>query len=270
MFYIVSTPIGNLQDITLRAVEILKQVDYIACEDTRHTHKLLQAHGISGKLIAYHDHSGEKERHKIVSLLQQGQDVALVSDAGTPMISDPGYKLINAVHKAKIEVTALPGACAVINALVLSGLPSNQFYFGGFFPANETALQTMLNNIKHLPASLVFYDRASKIISHLQSVLDIMGDRNVCLAREMTKQFEQTIHSTISELMEKFIQTPPKGELVLIIAGSQGDFASWDEVDAFLQIALKTQSVKDAVQEAVDLFPFRKKEIYQRALEMSS
>ncbi|MDX1401979.1 MAG: 16S rRNA (cytidine(1402)-2'-O)-methyltransferase, partial [Kiloniellales bacterium] len=188
---IVATPIGNLQDLTLRACERLKSVDLIACEDTRVTRKLLTAHNISTQLIAYHEHNAERVRPLIIEKLKSGQKVALVSDAGTPLISDPGYKLVQSVLEEGLEVTALPGPSAPLMALVVSGLPSDRFYFGGFLPVKTQARKKHLESLKGLRATLIFLESAKRLLKTLATLSEVFGARDAAVARELTKRFEE-------------------------------------------------------------------------------
>ena len=216
--YLVSTPIGNLEDITHRAVRLLGEVDVIACEDTRHTQKLLNHYGIHTKTISYHDHN---ERERAVELLKQlegGADVAVVSDAGTPGISDPGFRLARLAIESEVRVVPVPGASALITALVASGLPTDEFFFGGFLPARSGARRARLSELRLIPATLIFYEGPHRIAATLKDARDILGEREAVVARELTKVYEEIARGPLSELGTRFSSAQSaRGEMVLII-----------------------------------------------------
>ena len=224
--YIVPTPIGNLNDITLRALEVLEQVDVIAAEDTRHSGILLSHFGIKGKLWALHEHNERQKAETIVARIAEGQNIALISDAGTPLISDPGYPLVSACRAAGITVMALPGACAAITALSAAGLPTDRFLFCGFLPAKQQARVSALEALVSEPATMVFYESPRRIMDTLQALITAFGDdREVVLAREISKQFETYLHGSASELLAQ-VQADAnqqRGEMVLMIAGAKLD-----------------------------------------------
>lgn len=215
--YIVSTPIGNLEDITLRALQTLKEVDFIAAEDTRHSQILLKKYDIEKKLLSYHSHSGQMKLDKIIGLLKEGQTCALISDAGTPGISDPAYSLIQEALKEGIEIIPIPGPTAFLTALVASGLPMNQFVYLGFLPIKK-GRQTLLNSLKDEKRTVVFYESPHRIQKTLNQMEEILGgDRKMVVARELTKIHEEFIRGTIGDVRKEFEKRTPKGEFVVIL-----------------------------------------------------
>ena len=217
MLYIVSTPIGNLKDITLRAIETLKNVDLIAAEDTRHTGILLKHYDIQTPQTSYFEHNKLKKADYLIGLMEEGKDVALVSDAGTPGISDPGYRLLNLAQENDIEVTVIPGACAVISALTLSGLPMDRFCFEGFLPVKSSARQKKLALLKDEDRTVIFYESPYRLLKSLKDIDEVLENPTVVVAREITKKFEEVKRGTPSELIEYFSQKRVKGEIVLLI-----------------------------------------------------
>ncbi|MFH1692052.1 MAG: 16S rRNA (cytidine(1402)-2'-O)-methyltransferase [Candidatus Omnitrophota bacterium] len=216
MLYIVSTPIGNLGDITYRAVEVLKSVDLIACEDTRHTKILLTAYGIKAPLISYHSYSNTARECQILKLLKEGKKVALVSDAGTPGISDPGYGLIKKALEAGIEVVSVPGPTAFIAALSISGLPTHKFYYEGFLPVKSGARKNRLTWLKSLETTIVVYESPHRFLKTLEDILAVLGDIEVVVAREITKKFEEVVRGKVSAVIQRFTEHKPRGEFVLM------------------------------------------------------
>ncbi len=265
--YIVATPIGNLGDITLRAVETLRGVSAIACEDTRVTGKLLKHLGIKQRLIRYDDHSGEGGRAKLLALMQE-EPVALVSDAGTPLISDPGYRLVREARKLGIAVTSLPGASAAITAITLSGLPSDRFLFAGFLPSKQKAREDALRELAGVPATLVFYETGPRLVASLEALGQVLPDREVAVARELTKLFEECRTGATEELAAHYAEHPPKGEIVLLV-GPPGEQSLDDvDIDALLREELfraKPSQAAGAVAKATGL---DRKELYARALAL--
>ncbi len=217
MFYIVATPVGNLKDITLRAIEVLKNVDLIACEDTRHTKILLQHYGIKTPTTSFYQHNRFSKGGYIIGLLQEGKNVALVSDAGTPGILDPGYSLINLAIKNKLEMTFIPGAAAFINALVLSGKPAHEFFFAGFLANRSQARKNQLEKLKQLNCTLVFYESCHRILTSLEDIQTVFGDKEVVVARELTKKFEEVKRASAKAILESLKHQKPRGEFVVII-----------------------------------------------------
>lgn len=219
MLYIVSTPIGNLKDITLRALETLKAVDLIAAEDTRHTKILLEAHDISKPLISFFEHNQIQKTKEIMAHLKLGKNIALVSDAGTPGISDPGYPLIQAALSENIKIEVIPGPCAAIMALTASGLPAHRFIFEGFLPVKSGARLKVLDNLKDFEGTAIFYESPHRILKTLEDIQVVLPNRTVVCARELTKMFQDIQRGTAAELLKHFTQHPPKGEFVILIKG---------------------------------------------------
>lgn len=268
--YLVATPIGNLGDISARAVDVLTAADVIACEDTRNTKKLLMLLGISGKkLTAYHEYNADKARPRILERLRNGEMIALVSDAGTPLVSDPGYRLVQDCINQNIYVTAVPGASAVLTALQLSGLPCHRFLFEGFLPPKSAARQKELSLLADIPATLIFYEAPQRLEETLQDMLSALGDRQVAIVREITKKFEQTVRGSFSELLAEYRQNGfPKGEIVIVVSPAEQKSFSEDEIKNQLKAALKTMSVKEAVARIARQTSQTKKVIYRKALEI--
>jgi 16S rRNA (cytidine1402-2'-O)-methyltransferase len=216
--YLVSTPIGNLEDITHRAVRLLSEVDVIACEDTRHTRKLLNHYGINTRTISYHEHNERERAAELIKQLKRGSDVAVVSDAGTPGISDPGFRLARLAIENEVRVVPVPGASALITALVASGMPTDEFFFGGFLPARSGARRARLSELRSIPATLIFYEGPHRIAATLKDARDILGEREAVVARELTKMHEEIARGRLSELAARFSSAQSaRGELVLII-----------------------------------------------------
>ncbi len=268
--YIVSTPIGNLRDITLRALDVLASVDLLLAEDTRVARKLLTAYGINVQLRAYHDHNAAGTRPSIIRDLADGKRIALISDAGTPLVSDPGFKLARDAIAEGIKVLAIPGASAPLAALAVSGLPSDRFLFSGFLPSRSGARKTSLNQLKSTPATLIFFEGPSRLGECLADMCEVLGDRNAVIARELTKKFEEARHGTLSELAAAIAEEgPPRGEIVVLVAppGDETE-ASQDDIDTAIRQALKDQSVKQASAEIAARFNLPKRDIYNRAIEL--
>lgn len=216
--YLVATPIGNLADVTHRALQVLRDVDLIACEDTRHTRKLLQHYGIDTKTVSYHEHNEQQRAAELIELLQQGSNVAVVSDAGTPAISDPGFRLVRSAIENEITIVPLPGPSALIAALVAAGLPTDEFFFGGFLPARSTARRTRLNELRSVPGTLIFYEAPHRLAASLKDAYEVLGEREAVVARELTKLHEEIRRGRLSELSEHYSTVEqPRGEIVLLI-----------------------------------------------------
>ena len=216
--YLVATPIGNLGDITHRALQVLRDVALIACEDTRHTRKLLQHYGIGTKTISYHEHNEQQRAAELIELLKQGSDVAIVSDAGTPAISDPGFRLVRAAVENEIVIVPLPGPSALISALIGSGLPTDQFFFGGFLPARSNARRARFDELRSVPGTLIFYEAPHRLAASLRDAHEILGEREAVVARELTKLHEEIRRGRLSELAEHYANVEqPRGEIVLLI-----------------------------------------------------
>ena len=215
--YIVATPIGNLADITHRALQVLRDVALVACEDTRHTRKLLQHYGLDTKTVSYHEHNEQQRARELIELLQQGSDVAVVSDAGTPAISDPGFRLVRAAIENGVAVVPVPGPSALIAALVAAGLPTDEFFFGGFLPARSSVRRARLQELRAVPGTLIFYEAPHRLAASLQDAYAVLGEREAVVARELTKLHEELRRGRLSELAEHYSQTEPRGEIVLLI-----------------------------------------------------
>ena len=269
--YLVATPIGNLGDITLRALETLAGVDVIACEDTRITRRLTERYGISAQLSLYHEHNAAAARPKILQQLAEGASIALVSDAGTPLISDPGFKLVREVCAAGLTVTALPGPSSVLAALSVAALPTDRFFFEGFLPPKAAARRARLLELARLDATLVLFESGSRIQDTLADLAAIMGARDAAICREMTKLHEEISRGTLNELAQSADKLETRGEFVVVIGpqdkGSQ--FMTGEQIDDLLRDRLARDSVKDAVAHAVEVSGRPRREIYARALELS-
>jgi 16S rRNA (cytidine1402-2'-O)-methyltransferase len=232
--YVVATPIGNLEDITLRALRILREVDQIACEDTRQTRKLLDRHGISKPLVSYHEHNEQARGDQLVGELQAGKNIALVSDAGTPLIADPGYRLVAQARAEGITVSPIPGPSALVSALSASGLATDSFLFGGFLPAKKTQRRKTLEEVKDQTATLVFYETPHRIMEALEDIAEVLGPRRITIARELTKIHEEFLTGPAPELLATLGARPPlKGEITLMIARSDAPL----EVDVPIEAA---------------------------------
>jgi 16S rRNA (cytidine1402-2'-O)-methyltransferase len=269
--HLVSTPIGNLGDITLRALETLAGVDIIACEDTRITRRLTERYGIAAQLKPYHEHNAALARPKILERLAQGASIALVSDAGTPLISDPGFKLVREVSAAGHPVIALPGPSSVLAALAVAALPTDRFFFEGFLPPKETARRSRLAELARIDATLVMFESGNRVEDTLRDLADIMGARDAAICRELTKLHEEVRRAPLSELAKSAGALETRGEFVLVIgppAASAGIMTE-SELDDLLRSALKRDSVKDAVAHAVEVSGRPRREIYARALALA-
>ena len=270
--YVVATPIGNLADISQRALDVLKQVDLIAAEDTRHSARLMDTYAIKTPLKAYHDHNEEYQSGVLVEQLLAGKDIALISDAGTPLINDPGYRLLSAVHDAQIPVVPVPGANAAIALLSVSGLAVNSFTFEGFPPVKSQQRQEYYAKWLKSPKAHVFYESSHRIVESLKDALSVLGaDRQVAMGREITKTFETIKRCSLAELCE-FVQADnnqQKGEFVIVVSRAEEDESAADiEIREMLEKLLPILSVKQASQVAATLTGKKKNKIYQLALEM--
>jgi len=268
---LVATPIGNLGDITLRALETLKNADLIACEDTRTSAKLLSHYGISTRTFAYHEHNEASATARLVEQLQQGAQIALVSDAGTPLLSDPGSRLVQAAIAAGITVTPLPGASALLAALTMAGLAGGPFYFAGFLPPKTKAQHEMLTALKALPATLVLYEAPHRLLETLETLQHVVGDRPAAVARELTKLYEECQRGTLSALIAHYTEHPPRGECVVLVEGATTqDVMDADAIDHALRDAMARLSLKEAVAEVTAASGQPRRLIYQRALELKA
>src|SRR3984893_8963859 len=268
--HLVATPIGNLGDITLRALETLAGVDIIACEDTRITRRLTERYAITAQLKPYHEHNAALARPKILERLAQGASIALVSDAGTPLISDPGFKLVREVCAAGHPVIALPGPSSVLAALAVAALPTDRFFFEGFLPPKEAARRARLTELARIGATLVMFESGNRVQDTLADLADIMGTRDAAVCREMTKMHEEVRRARVSELALASDALETRGEFVLVIGPPAGaQIMAEGELDDLLRSSLKRDSVKDAVAHAVELSGRPRREIYARALELA-
>ncbi|MCC3346232.1 16S rRNA (cytidine(1402)-2'-O)-methyltransferase [Psychrobacter sanguinis] len=270
--YIVATPIGNMGDITARAIDVLKKVDIIACEDTRTSGKLLSNFSINTQTWAYHEHNSEIQTPKIIEMIQRGHSVALISDAGTPLISDPGYQLVQAAHLAGVSVVPVVGASAAIGALSVAGLPSDKFSFVGFLPAKTHGRVKQLQDYAERTETLIFYEAPHRIVASLKDMAAVFGDnRPATLCRELTKTFETVKKSTLGELVN-FVESDnnqQKGEIVLVVGGNVNNSSDDLSVhDPLLQRLLEDLSVKKAAALASDITGVKKNALYQRLLEL--
>ncbi len=270
--YIVATPIGNARDITLRALTVLAFADVVACEDTRTTNKLLAIHSIQTKLTPYHEHNAARARPALIRRLKKGETVALVSDAGTPLVSDPGYRLVGEAVAAGIDVFPLPGASAVLAALAVSNLPTDRFFFQGFLPSRKTARRKVLAEIGSVPATLVIMESPKRLVASLADMADILGDRQAAVARELTKKFEEVRRGALAELAAYYEdQGAPRGEVVVVVAPGDGGgpaVVSDDELDALLGAALGNMSLRDAAAMVSNETATPRKKTYARALKL--
>jgi len=268
--YLVATPIGNLGDITLRALDVLAGADVIACEDTRVTRKLADRFGITTPLTPYHEHNASEARPKLLARLAQGQAVALVSDAGTPLISDPGYRLVQEAQDAGFAVVAIPGASSVLTALSVAGLPTDRFFFEGFLPPKEIGRQKRIAALATIPATLVLFESGPRIADALADLAAGLGPRAAAICRELTKLHEEVRRGPLDELARHYAQgAETRGEFVVVIAPPTEQETPAADVDAMLRQALTRVSVKDAVGEVALATGKPKREVYQRALELS-
>lgn len=267
--YLVATPIGNLEDITLRALATLRRVKAIYCEDTRVTSRLLRAYGIQKDLFPYHDHNAARVRPKVIERLKCGEAVALVSDAGTPLVSDPGYKLVRAAWEAGATVVPLPGPSAILAALVPAGLPMDRFLFLGFAPNRSAARCKFLLEYAAVTASLVIYESGSRLRSCLKDLLAVLGPREACIAREITKLYETFHRGNLEELARFYGENPPpKGEMVIVIGPPSAQVSAAVDWESDLADLLEKESLRDAVDAIAQAKGLGRKEVYRRALEL--
>ena len=268
--HVVATPIGNLGDITLRALETLAAADLVACEDTRVTAVLLRHYGIETPLLPYHDHNAARQRPKLIAALAEGRRIALTSDAGTPLISDPGYKLVAEARAAGHAVVPVPGASAVLAGLVAAGLPTDAFLFAGFLPPKSAARRTRLGELKAVPATLAFYETGPRLAAALADMADILsGGRAATVARELTKTFETVVSGTLGGLAETFATgDPPKGEIVVLVGPPLAEIPSAEDVDRLLAELLEAKPLSQAVAEAAALTGLKRRDLYRRALTL--
>jgi 16S rRNA (cytidine1402-2'-O)-methyltransferase len=266
--YIVATPIGNLSDLSARAAATLAAVDAIAVEDSRVTAKLLAHIGARRPMIPYHDHNAERTRPDLLRRMQS-EAIALVSDAGTPLISDPGYKLVREARQLGVPVTTIPGPSAAVAALTLAGLPTDRFLFLGFLPPKPGARATAIADIKTVRATLVLYESGPRLAACLTALAEGLGDRDAAVAREISKRFEETVTGRLSELVARYAQTPPKGEIVIVVGPpGEAEAAGEEEIDAALRDAMRTSSPSRAAAEVAETLGIPRRQAYERALKL--
>ncbi len=273
ILYIVATPIGNLEDMTFRAVRVLKEVDLIAAEDTRHSRKLLNHFGINTPLTSYYDHNQLLKGPQLIEQLQQGKNIALISDAGTPCISDPGFRLVQDAVAANIKVVPIPGACAAITALSASGLPSDSFFFAGFPPARQARRRSFLADLAALPGTLILYEAPHRLSETLSDLAVILGDRQVVVARELTKFYEELLSGTAGQLADAVRDGKERGEVVILIASPEKDQPELDQASLDEQLGElmdKGHSVKDAAILLAASSGLPRRELYARALQLKN
>ena len=270
--YIISTPIGNLKDISARALEVLENAPIIACEDTRVSKKLFALLGLSlkKKFITYQDHNEDEQSQKIIDLINNEGAVALISDAGSPLISDPGYKLVRKCREQGIFVSAVPGACALITALQLSGLPTNRFMFAGFIPNKEKARRDLFTELKDIDTTLIFYETAPRIVKTLEVAKEIFASREIAVARELTKMYEEVLSDSAENLIFHFENNPPKGEFVLMVAPPQKKASEEIDIEKTLAQKMQEVSLKSAVKEVSEKYGLNKSSVYSLALRIKN
>ncbi len=274
--HLVATPIGNMEDITIRALRILKESDLIAAEDTRRTQKLLSHYGISRPLISYYEHNEEKRIPTLLKALLAGRNVAVVSDAGSPGINDPGYRLVRQAVAQGLPVTGIPGPSSLVLSLSLSGLPSDRFTFYGFLPRTRAGRKKLLTDISQVPHTLLFFESPHRIIKSLEQILEVLGNREAAFCRELTKRFEQIERGKVAELIEKLKARPPKGEFCLVVEGKQIKEDQETEKQDKLQKAMallkdiKDKPLKEAAREIAQKQGLSRREVYQLALQERS
>jgi 16S rRNA (cytidine1402-2'-O)-methyltransferase len=269
--YLVATPIGNLSDISLRALSILARAPLIAAEDTRHSKKLLSHFGIDTPLTPYHEHNAERERPKLLARIRSGYAVALISDAGTPLVSDPGYKLVREALDEGLMVTSIPGPSATLAALTSAGLPTDTFLFAGFLPPKSGARQTRLAALKDVPATLILFETAPRLAKALADMTEVLGPREAVIARELTKLHETVLRGTLDALAEDLAAQTVKGEVVVVIAPPRAEETEIDDarILADLKAALETQSFRDAVRGVTEAHGLKRARVYELGLSLT-
>lgn len=270
--HLVATPIGNARDITLRALDVLANADVLAAEDTRTLRRLLELHGVAlndRTVLAYHEHNGARMRPRLLAELEAGKSVAYASEAGTPMISDPGFDLARAAAEAGLPVTTAPGVSAAITALTLGGLPTDRFFFAGFMPNASGARRKALGAVSGIEATLVFYESPRRLAAMLKDACDVLGDRSATVCRELTKKFEEAKSGKLSELAEFYAQHPAKGEIVVLIGKGDSPTVSEIGIEQEVNIALETLSVRDAADFVSAKLGVKRRPVYQLAMRLS-
>jgi 16S rRNA (cytidine1402-2'-O)-methyltransferase len=268
--YVVSTPIGNLRDITLRALDILASCDVVCAEDTRVAGKLLSAFGVSARVRPYHDHNGAHARPGLLDELQGGARIALISDAGTPLVSDPGFKFVREAAQRGINVIAIPGASAPLAALASSGLPTDRFTFAGFPPPRSAARRRFLTDLKSISGTLIFFEGPSRLVASLKDMSETLGVRDAVVARELTKKFEELRRGTIAELAAHYAEAgPPRGEIVVLVGpGESIEAPDADALDAAILAAGEERHIKEIAAEIAERFGMKRRDVYERALAL--
>jgi 16S rRNA (cytidine1402-2'-O)-methyltransferase len=268
--YLVATPIGNLGDISLRALSVLARADLIAAEDTRHSKKLFSHFGLRGELTAYHEHNAEKERPRLIARLRAGQSVALISDAGTPLVSDPGYKLVREALDQRLMVTSIPGPSAALAALTSSGLPTDTFLFAGFLPQKSGARRARLEELKDVPATLVFFETAPRLAKSLIDMADLLGPREAATLKELTKLHESVTRGRLDRLAAELLSETLRGEFVVVVAPPQGgmDEPSDEMIAQQLEKALRLESFRDAVRSVAEVLNVSRARVYEIGLKL--
>lgn len=271
--YFVATPIGTARDITLRALDVLASADVIAAEDTRTARRLMDIHGVplgDRPLVAYHDHNGGQARPRLLRYLEEGKSVAYASEAGTPLVADPGYGLALAAIDAGYPVTSAPGPSAAVAALTIAGLPTDQFHFAGFSPNSKKARQTFIQSLAKIQATLVFYESPKRIAAALVDFAQVLGgDRKAAVCREITKKFEEVSRGTLDELAASFSQRTVKGEIVVVIDRGAGEEIAATSIEDALKKALETHSIKDSATIVSEALNIPRRDVYQAALAMN-
>jgi len=268
--YVVATPIGNLRDITLRALDVLRSADLVLAEDTRVSGKLLSAYDIDASVSAYHDHNAAKRTPGLIKALKKGERIALMSDAGTPLVSDPGFRLVRAAVEAGIDVFPLPGASAVLAGLVKSGLPTDRFFFAGFLPPRTVARQKEIEALRNIPGTLVLFETGPRVEGCLRDLALQLGNRQAVLTRELTKRFEEARYGTLTDLADGIASDPPKGEIVLLVHGPETSRWDGEVVRDALRAQLETMKLKAACAEIADVSGWSKRELYALGLSLKS
>ena len=272
VLYVVATPIGNLEDITLRALRVLKEVDRIAAEDTRHTQTLLNHYGITTPLTSYHEHNERSKVRSLIERLARGENIALVSDAGTPAISDPGYRLVGAAIREKLSVVPIPGACAALAVLSASGLPSDRFAFEGFLPAAKQERKNKLQALKGETRTMIFYEAPHRLKESLEDLLQIFGDREISIGREMSKLHEEFLRGAVSAVLLQLAERDVKGELTLIVHGATVEFEiAEDQLKAEIGRLIAAGNGAKEISELIGgRYGLAKREVYRRVLEIKN
>ena len=271
VLYVVATPIGNLEDVTVRALRILKEVDLIAAEDTRHTRKLLAHYAITTRLTSYHDHTEATKTPKLIALLHAGKNIALVSDAGTPGISDPGYRLVNAAAEAGLRVVPVPGPSMVTALLSVGGLPTDRFAFEGFLPAKQSRRRRVLHALRREPRTVVLYESPHRMLNCLADLAAELGDRRIVIGREVTKQFEEILRGPISEVAATLGQRPVKGEVALLVEGWDGEEAAGPSAEDLMQQLLADgTALKEAARTVGETCGLSGREAYALGLRLKA